>query len=515
MAAPAGAAAPADAPAVEGFTCVGRLSDVLPGRGLAKAVVGPAATPVVLVNDGAGTLHALYGLCPHKYAEMQLGDIEDAAGPSSGGAGGVSGGIAVKCPRHRKKFNGGLNFRVRDGSSWVNQPCTGKYEPDWCLPVFDVRLQPAAAAAGAEVLVYVSNVPIRGTVPPPPPAGDSEGEGDGGAGKKGKGAKEGGRDGGGKVGAVVAHRHNDAGEAGVTWLSATVTGIEPVSADSSVYTLRCAFPAAAPAAAADPWSWHVSLRLPGDAFLSREYTPLSPLDEWRHGGVLRLCVKHYALGKLTSRLRGLDPGAGVEVTAPETTLTTPDLLPPSAAPAAAAVHPFPPGSSVLLVAGGTGVTPIMQLARWAVATRTSATEPGAGAGAGAVAPALLAIAVSQHTTLDQLAASELLALARAHPAAVRLLRLFTRSGVDTTGRPLVAAVEAAGGGAGADGEAGWIAHQRLSAPVLTAWHAAMGGTPPVYGRVVVSGPRGMFADVSAAVMAALHVPAAALVELEA
>jgi NAD(P)H-flavin reductase/nitrite reductase/ring-hydroxylating ferredoxin subunit len=494
---------PADAPVVAGFTCVGRLSDVLPARGLAKAVVGPTATPVVLVNDGAGQLHALFGMCPHKYAEMQLGDIEEAAGPDGG-----AGGIAVKCPRHRKKFNGGLNFRVADGSSWVNQPCVGKYEPAWCLPVFAVRLEPAhapAGAAGGEVLVYVSDVPIRGTVPPPPPP-DSEGEGGEGKGK-GKGKGEGkGKDGAtveggaGAAGtAAVAHRHTDAGEPGVAWLPATVAGIEPVSADSSVYSLRCPFPAAAPSA--DPWSWHVSLRFPGDAFLSREYTPLSTVDEWRRDSLLRLLIKHYAVGKLTSRLRALDAGAALEVTPPETTLATPALLPPSELTAAGG-HPFPAGAPVLLIAGGTGVTPILQLARWAVASH-------AGAAAGAGSTPRVAIAVSQHTPLDQLAAGELLALAREHPHSVRLLRLFTRVGGVGVGMDGVCQL------ASGAGETGWVAHQRLTAPVLTAWHAAMEWPSPGYARVVVSGPRGMFRDVAAAVGASLGVPAAALVELEA
>jgi len=513
MAATGAAAPPIDAPAMDGFTCVGRLGDVLPGRGLAKAVVGPAATPVVLVNDGSGHVHALYGICPHKYAEMQLGDIEDAAGPDAGA--GSGGGIAVKCPRHRKKFNGGLNFRVADGSSWVKQPCIGTYEPTWCLPVFDVRLQAAAVGGGGtgEVLVYVSNAPVRGTLPPPPPPpgadgeGDGDGKADGGAGKKGKGNGKG-DDVGAGVGAApvaVAHRHNDAADASVAWIAATITAVEPVSADSSIYTLRCAFPSAA--ASADPWSWHVSLRLPGDVYLSREYTPLSPLDEWRTGGVIRLLIKHYALGKLTSRLRALDVGALVEVSPPETTLVTPALLPPSEV-AAAGTHPFPPGAPVLLVAGGTGVTPILQLARWAVASHA----PASGGAGHALPHPPVCIAVSQHTPLDQLAASELMSLAHSHPATVRLLRLFTRADVPVASRPIVEPVGAA------TGEVGWVAHQRLSGAVLTAWHAAMGlpsSGAARYGRVVVSGPRGMFVDVSTAVREALGVPTAALVELEA
>ena len=49
-------------------------------------------------------IFAIDNLCPHKKGDMSTGDIEEA---------GDSHGLCVKCPRHRKKMNGGLNIRVR------------------------------------------------------------------------------------------------------------------------------------------------------------------------------------------------------------------------------------------------------------------------------------------------------------------------------------------------------------------------------------------------------------------
>ena len=48
-----------------------------------------------------GKLHAIANRCPHKQAKLSMGDIEDlGAGP------------AVRCPKHRGKFAGGLYFNL-------------------------------------------------------------------------------------------------------------------------------------------------------------------------------------------------------------------------------------------------------------------------------------------------------------------------------------------------------------------------------------------------------------------
>jgi nitrite reductase/ring-hydroxylating ferredoxin subunit len=98
---------------------VAPLDELRAKPGLSEYVLQASGEPLCIVSH-AGTVSALHDLCPHKLGLMHLGDIEDA--PAHGGA-------CVKCPRHRKKFNGGLNFCVTDGSSWARQPTLERSGP--------------------------------------------------------------------------------------------------------------------------------------------------------------------------------------------------------------------------------------------------------------------------------------------------------------------------------------------------------------------------------------------------
>jgi len=123
---PPASGAPA-APA--GFSPVAPSAAVPLGLSAAPAFAGGA---LVLVRTHAA-LRALSLLCPHKRAELHLGDIEEAGGR-----------LSVTCPRHRKKFEGGLHFDCATGAAWcAGAVQEGAWDPAWGsggdAAVFDVR----------------------------------------------------------------------------------------------------------------------------------------------------------------------------------------------------------------------------------------------------------------------------------------------------------------------------------------------------------------------------------------
>jgi len=123
-------AAPADAPRAPraGFFAVAPSAAVPLGLSAAPSFAGG---PLVLARTAA-RLAALSANCPHKGAELALGDIEDADGR-----------LSVKCPRHRQKFPGGLNLDCETGAAWcAGTPQAGAWDAAWgCggdAAVFDV-----------------------------------------------------------------------------------------------------------------------------------------------------------------------------------------------------------------------------------------------------------------------------------------------------------------------------------------------------------------------------------------
>ena len=139
-----------------GFEFVGPLSS-LPQRGLIKHVLN-SGVPLCIVSDRTSSGHAVSAIsdeCPHKAASLSSGDIEEAGGA-----------LSVICPKHRKKYDGGLHMRVSDGSSWVAcvERCTRKYDPTWRVAVYDVDVSDEGG-------VYVSSAPREGTARVPSAVG--------------------------------------------------------------------------------------------------------------------------------------------------------------------------------------------------------------------------------------------------------------------------------------------------------------------------------------------------------
>lgn len=96
--------------------------------GVSKATLPPGSAdePLVVVREASGALHVMHGLCAHKQGELHLGDLEE-----------IGGKLCLTCPRHRKKFPGGLSFNVRSGAAVVKaeplpEAC---YDPSWTVGV--------------------------------------------------------------------------------------------------------------------------------------------------------------------------------------------------------------------------------------------------------------------------------------------------------------------------------------------------------------------------------------------
>jgi hypothetical protein len=332
---------------------------------------------------------------------------------------------------------------------------------------------------------------------------------------------------------------------------------------------------------------------PSAIAVHREYTPLSTLLEWdvttaaaaaaasgSAPAALRLLVKIYEAGQLTSLLgAAYQPGHVVYVSAPTTTLCLPRMLPPDLRSAPADVAPllatpvggtaaaadgrasggsalqplpspasapshalFGPGTACALVAGGTGVTPMLQLARWALGLPSDDGSGSGGVPAAAVAggssdalrPQVVYLLLSNHTRGDALGEAEVRQLAAAAaPGRLHVLHTFTRDGSSGSGSSssgLVGAFTPDESLPNVRYTTGRISAAMLGAflppptPVPQAAGASASSSasslPPsssaalTLARVVVSGPNGMMAAVRAALGGAGHHPGC-LVELEA
>jgi nitrite reductase/ring-hydroxylating ferredoxin subunit len=204
----------------------------LPERGLKQHVLKANGAALCIVSAD-GQLRAISDLCPHKQGVMSQGDIEDADKAL---------GLCVKCPRHRKKIPGGLNFRVSDGGAWVADAsaCEIAFDPSWRVDVHDVRV------VGGTVYVAVApaNAPQSSAAAtaaaPPAPVVAAAGPATGGA----PGARGGGGGGGGSRKGSGASSTAGAADprAVMAMLSIMATGVDSSSTDSS----------AAPSEAAPP-----------------------------------------------------------------------------------------------------------------------------------------------------------------------------------------------------------------------------------------------------------------------
>lgn len=367
---------------------IGVLSDFPVGK--PRRVKLSNGDPVLVYNggqpaggDGCESQPALVAIgdeCPHKHARLSDGDIEDL---------GHKAGVCIRCPKHRRKFNGGgLYFSLRDGSSHVHGDASScrKYKPGWAVPAYEI----------------------------------STGDGDV---------------------VLVTPKHGGAAERGDTcgrrsrWEQWAISQVQWCSEDSAIYHFTRVSTATpiAQHACDRPSSWHVAMQLRYTKRLGgkqkkviREYTPLSSLREWA-AGTMRIIIKIYAKGKLTSKLARVELGGVLEFSAPEPTLRLrPSIgLPGSEslwddgvdpdAVAGTGMMALEEPWSVGMVAGGTGIAPIWQLLQAMI------LHPGTFGGSGCSAR----LVYSNRRREDILLRSELAALVEEGKLDFKLLHTLT------------------------------------------------------------------------------------------
>ena len=112
------AAVPASAPPA--FRPLAPLSAI--PLGLSRATLPEDEGRLIVVRTADSLFHVMGGLCPHAKGELHLGDIET-----------IEGAVCVTCPRHRKKFPGGLSYDCATGAARVKaEPLPeAKFDPSW------------------------------------------------------------------------------------------------------------------------------------------------------------------------------------------------------------------------------------------------------------------------------------------------------------------------------------------------------------------------------------------------
>eukprot|EP00762_Andalucia_godoyi_P002494 ANDGO_02709.mRNA.1 NADH-cytochrome b5 reductase 2 len=342
------------------FQKVCKVSKLKIGAMKAFEIVGSAgkAIEVLLHRQSEHVFLAVSNWCPHKQASLAKGDIEDI--PDFG--------LCVKCPKHRKKFSGGLCFRLSDGASYVAAPCE-LYRDTYAIPTFSVRLQnehvwvsPNPAAPPLKVANSSSDpsVPLEG-LPTSPLTSDPESFIES------------------SVHLLRRVNHNTVA------ISVTV----PTDYISSGL---CA------ALHAEPPAWHVSVRLPEFPHIVRDYTPTSTWKQCLSDRTIDLLIKKYQEGEFTSVLeRHAKEGTTLLVSPPQVTVHT--LL----------------QRKLLLLGGGTGIVPLYQIVRRVLSDDNFQDHA-------------VSVIVSQRTREDLLLWDELLDLQQKHSGRLRIFACLS----DTT-----------------------------------------------------------------------------------
>lgn len=430
-----------------GWERVGPLSS-LPKEGLYRHEL-VSKVPVCLVLRKGQIKGALLDVCPHKQASLSEGSIGCTASQDGSCSTDIEDAalLTLHCPKHAKRFPPkSIGFRLggeQAGQVWVPDAskCNEEFDATWAVPCFDFKIT-------AEGEVLVSSKPIKGTLPELMAKDKKDKEG--GQGKEAASTSS--NSSSSSSSSAAPARSTTRPDSALTWFPATITSVTAVSLDTSVYRLALAL-ATTPSASGggplvlpptvDRHCWHINLALSFNGTrISREYTPVSPLSDLlsstsSSGGEVSLLIKHYEKGSLTSLLKehaGKD-SLKIEVSLPDTTLITPQLVPPyglgpKAKAMANAVSESKEGKqegaeedrrrkALLLIAGGTGVAPILQAARFALSEACTDVSR-------------VCVMASSTLAASILARKELAALAREHSTDNRLRVLYFVTGEGET-----------------------------------------------------------------------------------
>jgi len=288
-----------------------------------KPVSLPSGGRLALFSH-SGRIYALEDRCCHKQKTIHSGDIEDLGEcvVSEDGELGV-GGVCVQCPRHQKKFGGGLYFNLDTGQACVPELTKAFRKLDsHRIMVYNVMVESGN--------VYVSAHSQK-------PSGGKRQKTDQVVHQASECARI------SKMGEVPTQAEDLQHNPRLASLSAhcTLEKVTRINHNTLLFYLRHSKSEVLPLPPGSP-IWHVTLSaLINGKSVERDYTPLSDWPEWREQGRIRLLVKIYADGAMTQHLAA----------------QVPSLLPLTSA----CDSGMP--SHILLFAAGSGVIPMLQIIR--------------------------------------------------------------------------------------------------------------------------------------------------------
>eukprot|EP00928_Gymnodinium_smaydae_P065720 TRINITY_DN48816_c0_g1_i1.p1 TRINITY_DN48816_c0_g1~~TRINITY_DN48816_c0_g1_i1.p1 ORF type:complete len:482 (-),score=60.79 TRINITY_DN48816_c0_g1_i1:430-1665(-) len=272
--------------------------------------------------------------CPHKRASLHKGDIEDL--------GQHMGGLCVRCPKHRKKYGGGLYVSLNDGLCRTKRPLDDKGKEKkvkkWSVRTYNTRVDESGA-------VYVQ-MPLSDS-------SDSDSDSD----------------------SSCAMMNEDGGRAADSkWCDCILEDVSTrVDSAGDVFVYRFVFTSesakalflkVAAASGSVATAWHVWLRLEN---VEREYTPISDFKAVATQGSVSLLIRLYAEGEMSAKLRAARPGCAASLSVPLPTLE-PKMWPPASKLENQELWNCVADGKLRLgmVCAGTGVTPCVQVLAYIV-----------------------------------------------------------------------------------------------------------------------------------------------------
>jgi len=290
-------------PGPEGFIYVDQQSNIKAGD--FKLINLNNKTVSIFNVDGV--YYAIDNQCAHKEAQLCKGDIEDLRLPNS-----VEGDPlhCVKCPKHRKKFAGGLYFDLKTGNALTKAACK-KVDPDWRLSTYAVVVE--------NDNVFICKEPYHESVT--------------------------------RLTKLVSSQEND-------WADIKLTKITKYNHDSNIYefTIQKGLRDSGTVVyktfkKSDLPLWHMNIRgvikkENGTYYTpTREYTPISSLRQLFKENTFEILIKLYPNGIFSNHLSGCQVGDIFHYGAIKKTM---DLN-------------LDEDCCIGCIAGGTGITPFYQL----------------------------------------------------------------------------------------------------------------------------------------------------------
>lgn len=296
---------------------------------------------LMLLKEADGQVRAIDNRCPHKRAKLSKGDIEDL--------GEQLGGLCIRCPKHRRKFAGGLYVSLLDGQCRTKTP-TGEKAKDKQVNKWSVRVHQTRIDEQGFVHVRVPIPESSSSSASSNSSNDNDCQ------------------------AILGSRETTQCAGEPKLFEAVLSKISPrqdSSGDVFVFhfqlknaSSREAFVNSAAALGVADTPWHIWLKQAG---VKREYTPISTLKDIAQTGTFALLIKIYNDGEMSKQLRAAQVGTTSFISVPEATLE------PSMWPVAAQLsirelwRKVATGSICLgLICAGTGITPCMQVLEFVV-----------------------------------------------------------------------------------------------------------------------------------------------------